>query len=113
LGVQGEPDVVGELIDIFLADTPRLIEAMRAAIAGTDAAGVYHAAHTLKSSCASMGALRLSGLSAEQEALSRSGHLNGAAAKLALIEAEYEQVRSILHVERMQNMTAGQSNEQY
>jgi HPt (histidine-containing phosphotransfer) domain-containing protein len=100
LAAQGEPDVVVELIDIFLADTPRLIESIRAAVDSADATSLHLAAHTLKSSSASLGALRLSRLSADQEALGRAGNLDSAAKKLALIEAEYEQVENALQTER-------------
>jgi HPt (histidine-containing phosphotransfer) domain-containing protein len=58
------------------------------------------AAHTLKSSSASMGALTLSTLCAELESISQLGTLEGTSQKVTCVEEEYERVKLALTVER-------------
>ena len=52
---EGEPDLVAELIDLYLGDSPQWVEAMRAAAAADDPAALKRAAHTLKGSSGSLG----------------------------------------------------------
>ncbi len=52
---EGEADLVVELIDLYLADAPQWLEAMRAAAAGDDLTALKRAAHTLKGSSGSLG----------------------------------------------------------
>jgi len=89
-------EVASELIGLFLEDTPRLLADLREAVAQKDAERLQQAAHTLKSSSASLGAMGLSGLCRELEALGRAGTLEGAAEKVAQVEAEYERVKAVL-----------------
>jgi HPt (histidine-containing phosphotransfer) domain-containing protein len=63
----GDGAFLAELIATYLADSPPLVDAMRAAAAAGDAAALRRAAHTLKSTSASLGALRLSGVCREVE----------------------------------------------
>ncbi len=84
-----EPAFLAELIDTYLADSPELIEQMRAGLAASDLEGVRRAAHSLKSNSASFGATRLAGAARELEMIAKSGTLDGSGPKLAAIEAEY------------------------
>jgi HPt (histidine-containing phosphotransfer) domain-containing protein len=52
---EGEPDLVVELIDLYLGDAPQWVDAMRTAAAGNDARVLKRAAHTLKGSSGSLG----------------------------------------------------------
>jgi HPt (histidine-containing phosphotransfer) domain-containing protein len=70
---------VRELIQTYLADTPMQFEAMAAAVETDDAAALVRPAHTLKSSSATVGAMRLSSLARELEMAGRSGSLDAAA----------------------------------
>jgi HPt (histidine-containing phosphotransfer) domain-containing protein len=70
---------VRELIETYLADTPAQIEAMTAAVEAGDAASLVRPAHTLKSSSATVGAMRLSSVARELEAAGRSGSLDATA----------------------------------
>jgi HPt (histidine-containing phosphotransfer) domain-containing protein len=71
---------------------PQLVEAQ----ARHDAAGVRHVAHTLKSSSASIGALRLSSLCAQLEASARGGSTDGLDAQIDALCAEVKAVRPAL-----------------
>jgi signal transduction histidine kinase/CheY-like chemotaxis protein len=92
----GEPDFVQEMIDLYLADTPALIENIRQAIAQNQPDQLRRAAHTLKGSSNSLGALRVGTVCKELEGKGRSGVLDGAAALLADLEREYAQACAAL-----------------
>ena len=95
LGTVGR-DMVGEVGELFRRQAPGQIEAVRAAISQCDAPGLEWAAYTLKASCADVGALHLSTLCKELEAISRIGSIEEARDQLALVEAEYHRVQQAL-----------------
>jgi len=88
-GAEGEA-LVANLAGLFLEDAPERLRAARAAAAAGDAAGLRAAVHTLKSSAASMGALRLSELAHALERDARDALPPEALARLAEMEAEFE-----------------------
>ena len=82
---------VRELIETYLADTPMQFEAMTVAVEADDAAALVRPAHTLKSSSATVGAMRLSSIARELEMAGRSGGLDAAArAGLDTARAEWQ-----------------------
>ena len=93
-------DVVGEVGELFRRQAPGQIEAVRAAVSECDAPGLEWATYTLKASCADVGALHLSTLCKELEAISRIGSIEEARAQLALVEAEYHRVQQALETKR-------------
>jgi HPt (histidine-containing phosphotransfer) domain-containing protein len=88
-----------DVIGLFLRDTPGQLEAIRAGLGRADEEGVERAAHTLKSSAATVGATSLAQLAASTEDAARHGRvaevsllvprlaaaLTGAARRLATI----------------------------
>src|SRR5439155_174278 len=58
----GKPDFLQQVIRLYLADTQRLLAAMRGALENADASTLHRGAHTLKSSSANVGALKLAEL---------------------------------------------------
>jgi PAS domain S-box-containing protein len=96
----GMEEVVPELIDIYFDGTPKLLADMRQAVAQDDASLLARAAHTLKPSSATLGAIPLATLCEELEAMGRAGVLEGAAEKLAQVEAEYRRVKTELEAIR-------------
>ena len=99
--VGGEQDLLGELIDSYLQDTPPLLVALRRCLDEGNAAGLRQAAHPLKSSSRDFGATRLSELARELEEMGKAGTLEGAAALVALVEAEYLSVKAALEAVRI------------
>jgi CheY-like chemotaxis protein/HPt (histidine-containing phosphotransfer) domain-containing protein len=85
-----------ELIGLFLGDASKLLASLREAVARGEAEELQRAAHTLKSSSASLGAMVLSTLCRELEAMGRAGTLEGAAEKVSQVEAEYQRVKAVL-----------------
>ncbi len=96
LQMDGESDLVAELADIYLADAPTQIAAMREAIAWGNTVALRLAAHTLKGSSASLGATHLVELCKEIEELGQGGTVAGAAEKLVDVEQELVRVRAAL-----------------
>lgn len=77
-----DPAFVRELLETYLAETPDQLAAIRAAIEADDAEALVRPAHTLKSSSATLGAMRLSALARELEMAGRSGSLAADAREL-------------------------------
>jgi HPt (histidine-containing phosphotransfer) domain-containing protein len=66
---------VRELVETYLSDAPAQLEAMTAAVEADDADALVRPAHTLKSSSATVGAMRLSSVARELEMAGRMGTL--------------------------------------
>ena len=101
LNEDDEPDIVTELIDLFLRDTPPRLAALKDAIKEGDAQALSQTAHTLKGSSANLGATRLAALNAELEKKASHGSLEEASRLLAQLDNEFERVRHVLESERL------------
>jgi PAS domain S-box-containing protein len=103
-------DVLAKVIDSYLEDTPKLVQAMRDAITLPEmvalekevATVLERSAHNLKSSSAILGALNLSQLCQKLESTAPTSTLDVAAAIVSEIETEYEKVKTALLQERQQ-----------
>jgi signal transduction histidine kinase/CheY-like chemotaxis protein/HPt (histidine-containing phosphotransfer) domain-containing protein len=98
----GAPNLLFRVVGTYLESSSELLETIRSAVAGGDAAALARAAHTLKSSSAQVGALRLSALCRDLEARGREGSIEGAAKLLAEVSDELETVQDGLAVERLE-----------
>jgi len=90
-----DPAFVRDLVETYLADVPIQLGGIEAAIAANDAEALIRPAHTLKSSSAAVGAMRLSDVSRTLEMAGRSGTLDASApdnAKAA--RAEWQSVEA-------------------
>jgi HPt (histidine-containing phosphotransfer) domain-containing protein len=74
-----DPAFVRDLVETYLADVPAQLEGIDAAIAADDAEALIRPAHTLKSSSATVGAMRLAELSRTLEMTGRAGALDAGA----------------------------------
>ena len=92
----GAENILRKLISLYLDGSPALLKSIREAVEGSDADLLRRAAHTLKSSSASLGALAFSGICKELEMMGRDKTLAGAKDRLAALEQEYERVRESL-----------------
>jgi HPt (histidine-containing phosphotransfer) domain-containing protein len=93
---EGDSDILIEICEIFFSDTPARISEMRSSLASGDNVVLQRAAHTLKSSSASLGAMKLSELSKELEMKVNSGSVEGAEAQIKKIDDEFLRVKSAL-----------------
>ena len=89
---QGEPDIVQELAEAFQFETPLLLEALREAVAQGQPEQLQSAAHNLKGSSNNLGAQTMAALSAELEAISKTGTVEQAAELVTHLEQEYQRV---------------------
>jgi PAS domain S-box-containing protein len=81
---------VGELIDTFAADARALIAALRQTLAEADLDAFRRAAHSLKSTSESLGAIGLAARARELEAIARAGSLDGAGDRVTQLVGAYE-----------------------
>jgi two-component system sensor histidine kinase/response regulator len=91
------PELIEELIRIYLENSPKLIQDMEAALAAGEAKNLMRAAHTLKSSSASMGALRLSSLSKAIEIAARNQALAEIGDSIVRVKVEFDAARVALN----------------
>ncbi|MDQ3942733.1 MAG: response regulator, partial [Actinomycetota bacterium] len=93
---EGEPDFVGELIELFLHDAPPQLAALRDAIEEEDADSVERISHTLKGSSGSMGAKTMAEICAELQDVGASGDLSRVPELFGRLEEEFGRVRAAL-----------------
>jgi CheY-like chemotaxis protein len=89
---EGAADLLAKVIDIYLRETPALLQALREAARRGDVVGLRRAAHSLKSGSANLGAGCLAELCREMEAAALSGDLARGPQQVAAIETEYGKV---------------------
>ena len=85
-----DPELLSELIGIFLEDAGRLVSEMRAGIDCGDARKIEMSAHSLKGSVSNFGAVRVRDLAFELEKQGRSNHLGNARETLVSLETVYK-----------------------
>jgi two-component system sensor histidine kinase/response regulator len=94
----GKPDLVTELIDLFLEDTAVQLKVLREAVSQNNTMEVRRVAHLLKGSSANIGAGPMAAL---YELLERTEFKNGdRGALLVKLEREFERVNQALEAER-------------
>lgn len=94
--VNGKTGVVRRVLSTYLNNSPELIRTIRNSLTTGDNVAVFHAAHTLKSSSAMCGALKLAELCKDMEMKGRINSLENAESLLLQIEAEYDVVQNAL-----------------
>jgi len=90
------PELLRELIGIYLEDTPKRLAQLQAGLAQADVKEVERLAHSLKATGATFGALRLADLCQQLELMARTGKLAGAKQLLSQVHAEYQRVCQVL-----------------
>lgn len=103
----GEPDIVIELIDLYLNDVPPRLKAMRDALIQEDKQSLRRIAHNLKGSSSSLGAGQMALLCGQIESNVDAALLEEVNASLASVEQEFERVRSAFVAERHKRQTIG------
>ena len=97
----GGAKLLHEMISLYVQSAPGRLAAAEAGLAAGDAIAIESAFHSLKSSSAQLGALRLSRLCEEAEIMARDGTLTGIAALLAASREELGRVERWLESERV------------
>ena len=89
-------DILVELTELFLTDTPPRLDGVNRAITTHDGEEVRHQAHTLKGSCLNLGAPRMATLCAGLERQGRLGRFDEAAETAAELGREFSRVSTLL-----------------
>src|SRR5262249_20186437 len=98
--VEGEPDILSRLIDLFLESTTENCVAIRDAITQGDARALERAAHSLKGGSATLGARPLAATSQRLQEMGRGGRVDGAGDVFVQLGAELARVRTALEGHR-------------
>ena len=97
--IEGEPDFVVELIDLYLDEVPRLFDSLHTAIENNDRATAKRAAHSLRGSSGNLGVLQIAAIAGELEHLENPCGIS-ATTLLQSLETEFRRVKEILSAER-------------
>jgi len=97
--IEGEPDFVVELIDLYLNEVPRLFDTIRKAVFNKDRSTAKRAAHSLRGSSGNLGVLQMATIAGELEHL-ENDYSTVAPELLRSLENEFERVKEILNAER-------------
>ncbi len=90
----GEPDVLKEVLQLFLDDVPVRIERLRAAWQAGNAVEMQRAAHSLKGSAGNIGANDLLAVCRVLDDRSKSGDLSNLPELVASLDAEFARVEA-------------------
>jgi len=95
----GGDEGLRDVIATFLAQTPSTIATLRDVAGRGDAAGIRRAAHMIKGTSATLGAVALANHCAEMERLAGSGDVTDAVSRAAVTEALYRSLEVALKAE--------------
>lgn len=93
----GSNKFLKKIVTIYLKDSPILISEINKGIQDKNPEKIFQAAHSLKSTSASVGATTLSSLCEKLESSARIQLIDDAASQLVLIESEYVRVADALN----------------
>jgi two-component system sensor histidine kinase/response regulator len=90
--VEGNRDLLAELVDIFRAEHPRLLANLWRSVESGDAKGVQEAAHAIKGTVGNFGAHAAFAAALALEVMGKEGVLTGAGVGVARLEREVDQL---------------------
>src|SRR5205085_9722205 len=85
----GRPDILAELLAVYLRDTPPRLAALHEAVARADAEALRRAAHSLKGSSSQIGAVQVARLCADIEEQASTTDLRGVAETLRRLDEAF------------------------
>ena len=94
--VQGDVELLKELVALFLAELPELMTNLQEALNAGDGGAIERAAHKLKGSVGNFGAQPAFEAASKLEGLGREGRLSEAGLALAELEKEISRVKSAM-----------------
>ncbi len=99
--LEGDEEIYQEVLEIYLEDTPDIIERILEAYSTGDCESLSMEAHSLKSSSRAIGGIQLSNIAAQLEADSGAGNLGGAPELISQIEAGFIDLISAIAAEKV------------
>ena len=88
----GEPDVLAEVLQLFLDEAPKKLRSLQTALGTGDASQAARLAHSLKGSSGNIGAASMRDLCGRIDELAKSGDLRRIAPLMASLTDEYQRV---------------------
>ncbi|NES74569.1 MAG: Hpt domain-containing protein [Okeania sp. SIO1H4] len=88
--IEGEADLVTDLIDLFIEDTPQQLLAIKEAIDNSATKTLKKSAHSLRGSSGNLGVVRLAEISAILEQKAKAGTITKAEAETLFTQLENE-----------------------
>jgi HPt (histidine-containing phosphotransfer) domain-containing protein len=89
-------DFINELVQAYLEETPLLLSKLEQALVKQDSDAFRQAAHSIKSTSNSFGALQFGALAKELEMMGREARLDGAPEKVKSLLSNFETVQQAL-----------------
>jgi CheY-like chemotaxis protein len=89
----GDETLLGEVLEGFLGDIPRQIEALKACLTADNAPEAERLTHTIKGAAANVGAEQLRALAMNMEMVIKKEDLDGARAQLGELDRRFETLR--------------------
>lgn len=90
--IDGDHDLLREVIEIFLEDTPRLLSDFYTAVAQDDLVAAERAAHTLKGAAANISACRLYAVSQEAQQVVKNKHRKALDGMIGIFRDNFKQL---------------------
>ncbi len=97
LQIEGKPDIMEKIIRVYLSSTEPIIEKLKKSAAKEDMEELQSVAHSLKSSSANVGALKLSEICKDLEMACRNKTLEKKTDLVEAVESEFFQVKHDLN----------------
>jgi HPt (histidine-containing phosphotransfer) domain-containing protein len=104
LQVEGEPDLVVELIDLYIEDAHVKMRGLREMLAEADCGALKRLAHSLKGSSGNVGARRVAALCEEFERIDCDDSFEKTGELLTRLGFECERVSAVFAAERQRRM---------
>lgn len=89
----GDAELAGQVVGVFLSDTPKQLKNLEVALAGADAKTAERVAHSIKGAAATVGGENLRALAFECEQLGRDAKLTEVTALLPALREKYDLLR--------------------
>ena len=94
--VDGDMELLQDLVDVFLEDLPQRLEGLRAALDQDDLEGVHEKAHSIKGSVSNFAAAAAFEAASQVNDLARSGTRNGLKQAIDVLEQEMTRLQPAL-----------------
>jgi HPt (histidine-containing phosphotransfer) domain-containing protein len=94
LSLPGEPDVLTEVLTLFLSEVPPKMTRLRNACSSGNIEEMQRAAHSLKGSAGNIGAQGMFDVCRQLDGLGRSGNLEAASTLVAALDVEFDKVQA-------------------
>ncbi len=96
LNEPGESDLVAELVEIYINQSPQTLNELKTSIASKDVVQTEKLAHKLKGSSANLGALRVCSICESMEEKARLGNLDYSTQNIENLEREHKSLVEVL-----------------